>query len=711
MGRMRSNLVGKRKRSGLILSLTIGALLISSILVVFSGCTTELIDTINKMVDFHNRTDKVVSSFFTTNPTHGETNVYRNRKITVTFDETMDAETINNSSFTLSDGLQDVKGTVTYVEAFNMAVFAPASTLFASNQYTATLTRDMRDLIGNRLEGGYAWFFTTGTDIDTANPSVIPGSELPLKGTPDAVINTKIAMEFSEPLDPTTINASTIQISPNPEAESLSETSGSFSYDDSNNTVVYSPGSNLQFGTEYTVRVTSGVKDLAGLPLEPEYEWSFIAGAQPDFDPPILLDWNPQNLDITVGIDSNADQSIYIEFNEPINAATLNIQSFSLRKNGQPVIGEVQYDSDIFRAVYVLLPEVDAKLSFITQYTITIAGTIEDMAGNQLGTGKSLTFVTVASGNWLDDALVDVVKVGLGPKEGLLTAYMDFTNELGAMLPGLTKYHIVDYGERINADVGSYRMIKNTELSIGTARQYKSIVLLVDTNVNMLEYNYWDDYLEILRKFIDSLGDQDQIMLVTFASPEKDKPIITPLPKEGFANKEVIFELLAKLEPSKYPVVHLYDAIGMGAEVLYKLNSDPMRGVSTVISMTCVDPDMLFEYNYTLGDCIDKIYTDWGIPTYSIALDPATETSGDLEKLGKLTSGYYGPARDTEELAKKYSEVLELLDSTLLTRYTVIWESKGRLGDVIDIGITLEYPTDTEGVYAAKDELINYRIE
>ena len=99
MGRIRSSLVDKRKRSGFILSLTIVALFISSILVLFSGCTTELIDTINKMVDFYNRTDKDAPTVIFTTPMHGNLTVALNTKITVTFDEYMDPETINNDPY------------------------------------------------------------------------------------------------------------------------------------------------------------------------------------------------------------------------------------------------------------------------------------------------------------------------------------------------------------------------------------------------------------------------------------------------------------------------------------------------------------------------------------------------------------------------------------------------------------------------------------
>jgi hypothetical protein len=717
MGRMRSNLVGNRKRGGFVPSLVISALLVSSLLLVLPGCTTELIDTINKMVDFYNRTDKIVSSILSTTPEHGETNVYRNRKITVTFDETMDTETINDSSFTLSDGLQDVKGTVAYVKAFNMAVFAPANTLFASNKYTATLTRDVRDLIGNRLEDGYAWFFTTGTDVDTVNPFVIPGSEIPVPDDTEVVLNTKIAMEFSEPLDPTTINGSTIQISPNPDEASLSESSDNFSYNDTNRTVVYSPGSDLQWGTEYTVTVTTGVNDLAGNPLASEYSWVFTAGAEPDFDPPILEVLSPKDLDITVGIDANADESIYIEFNEAINLATLNTQTFSLRKNGQPVVGEVRYDADLLRATYVLLPEASAKLSFITQYTITIAGTIEDMAGNPLGTGKSLTFVTVASDASADGVNVDLLRIGTGPKAEQFSGLVDFTNTLDKFLPGLTKYHF-EVQVRINSDsIFNWKLLNSKDLSVSTMPKPKVIVLLVDSSEYMGKY--WDVYLEMMNDFVKSLGIYDQLVLITYAAedPRLDPTkVLRIYPKEGFTtNKELILNHLHNdIVPKDPPWMMGWEAIGRGLELIedFRKNSpdEAATGHHAVIAFTTADNEYFNPVIHTYDPDNLLAYAE-GLEAYiySLMMYPATKLE-DLAALGDKSSRFYYLFEDPKELWDSHLGALEFMGKYLRNIYMATWDMKVKTSDEVDVGVGIYYPTESEGIYTDYDEINNYVV-
>jgi hypothetical protein len=45
-------------------------------------------------------------------------------------------------------------------------------------------------------------------------------------------------------------------------------------YNATSNTVILNPDADLAAGTEYTVVLTAGVKDLAGLPVAAE-EWTF----------------------------------------------------------------------------------------------------------------------------------------------------------------------------------------------------------------------------------------------------------------------------------------------------------------------------------------------------------------------------------------------------------------------------------------------------
>ncbi|MBK6266713.1 DUF3494 domain-containing protein [Marivirga sp. S37H4] len=94
-----------------------------------------------------------------TEPMDNATEVVRNKTISVTFNEEMDIETINNSSFTLEQGNNSISGTVTYNN--EIAIFTPDALLEAGLTYTASISTDAKDLAGNALAANTEWSFTT----------------------------------------------------------------------------------------------------------------------------------------------------------------------------------------------------------------------------------------------------------------------------------------------------------------------------------------------------------------------------------------------------------------------------------------------------------------------------------------------------------------------------------------------------------------------
>ena len=102
-------------------------------------------------------------------PASGSTGVSRSTTVRATFNEDMNASTINTTTFILvrnSTGVE-VTATVTYSPTTRQATLAPSSTLAASATYTATVrggTTDPRvkDVAGNALATNRVWSFTTG---------------------------------------------------------------------------------------------------------------------------------------------------------------------------------------------------------------------------------------------------------------------------------------------------------------------------------------------------------------------------------------------------------------------------------------------------------------------------------------------------------------------------------------------------------------------
>ncbi|MCE5297277.1 MAG: Ig-like domain-containing protein [Euryarchaeota archaeon] len=99
-------------------------------------------------------------------PVDAAMGVSLNKPIIATFSEAMDAATITNSTFNLTQGLTKVPGSVTTVNS--TATFTPTNYLLAGTIYTVTITTGVMDLAGNPLASDYTWNFTTSTSSASA---------------------------------------------------------------------------------------------------------------------------------------------------------------------------------------------------------------------------------------------------------------------------------------------------------------------------------------------------------------------------------------------------------------------------------------------------------------------------------------------------------------------------------------------------------------
>ncbi|MBV6518232.1 MAG: hypothetical protein DCC43_07945 [Candidatus Brocadia sp.] len=217
----------------------------------------------------------VVSS---TSPARDATGVALNSAITVTFNEAMNASTINTSTFTVSNGVSDIEGTVSY--RGETATFTPSSNLTYATSYTARITGGVRDAGGNALTGNYSWSFIAGAP-DTTAPAV--NSTRPVSTATTVAVNSAITVIFSEVMDAATINASTFTVR---NESTSSEISGTVSY--SGVIATFTPSSSLAYATPYTATITTGARDAAGNAMAANYAWSFTAvSAQEEMIP----DW------------------------------------------------------------------------------------------------------------------------------------------------------------------------------------------------------------------------------------------------------------------------------------------------------------------------------------------------------------------------------------------------------------------------------------
>ncbi|MHB8853304.1 MAG: Ig-like domain-containing protein [Ignavibacteriaceae bacterium] len=199
-----------------------------------------------------------------TNPLNTATAVALNQKIAATFSTSMDASTIQTSTFTLMQGTTTVTGFISYSGI--IATFTPASNLAPNTVYTATITTGTKDLAGNALANNYVWSFTTGAAVIVTPPTVI--STDPLNVATSVALNKQVAATFSTTMDASTITTATFTL-----MQGTTFVSGTVSY--AGTTATYTPTNNLTLNTIYTATITTGAKDLAGNSLASNYVWSF----------------------------------------------------------------------------------------------------------------------------------------------------------------------------------------------------------------------------------------------------------------------------------------------------------------------------------------------------------------------------------------------------------------------------------------------------
>ena len=319
--------------------------------------------------------DTIPPRVISTDPNNGDSNVLITKTINAIFSKVMNPATINATTFTLRQGTTAVTGLVTYIG--NTASFVPSTSLAYNTTYTATITTGAKDMAGNALVNNYIWSFTTGLAPADATPPTVISTD-PANASIGVVISKVISANFSEAMNPTTINTSTFLLS-----QGTTPIAGTVTY--SGTTASFSPNSLLTPNTLYTATITTGAKDLAGNGLVSNYVFSFTTGlSTADVTPPIVVSTDPPNAAIGVSL----SKIIAATFSEAMNPSTINSSTFLLSQGTTPVAGTVAYSGTTatFTPNVNLLPN--------TLYTATITTGAKDIAGNALVANYTWTFTT-----------------------------------------------------------------------------------------------------------------------------------------------------------------------------------------------------------------------------------------------------------------------------------------------------------------------------
>jgi len=203
-------------------------------------------------------------------PYPGETGVGIGRSVTVTFSEPMDWGSVSSAFSWKAPGDVDVSFDMHEMEP-HIFVFVPEYPLENGTTYTVAFAAGTaQDYAGNYLAAA-SWSYTTTSVTDMTPPTVV--STTPADGATNVSVNTVLQIEFSEPIDPNSMEDGGIMMTPEPG-------DGTVTWTDGGSTLNFEPFDPLLDDTAYTLIIVEGaVKDLAGNPLSGNYSMSFTTGA------------------------------------------------------------------------------------------------------------------------------------------------------------------------------------------------------------------------------------------------------------------------------------------------------------------------------------------------------------------------------------------------------------------------------------------------
>jgi hypothetical protein len=339
----------------------------------------------------------VCPAVISTGPVNAASGVPLNRIVNATFSKKMNGLTITQASYTLQQGTTLIAGTVTYTDADSTAHFTPSSPLTANTSYIATVKIPVKDKTGNSIVADYIWTFSTG---------VIPAVTAvdPLNTATGVALNKVIGATFSQVMDPLTVTAASFTLKIGavliPGTVNASGTGATFT-----------PSSPLASNTLYTATISTAAMNTTGIPIAANYVWTFTTMLAV---PSVTL---TDPLNSATGVALN--KVVTATFNMPMNAATINGTTFTLKIGAVAVAGNVTYAGST-----ASFTPTGGLLSGNT-YTATITTGAMNPAGTPIASNYVWTFSTSAPVGPIAPNLLSAARFGI-------LAYTTVTNNAGA---------------------------------------------------------------------------------------------------------------------------------------------------------------------------------------------------------------------------------------------------------------------------------------
>ena len=284
--------------------------------------------------------------------------------------------------------------------------------------------------------------------------------------------NRSQSVQFSEAMDPATINVQTFVI-----ADSAgNEVPGKVSYDAAYNVAVFQPTPALQENAGYTVTITTGVANTQSVHMAKAYRYNFTTRANMDTSPVYVASVTPSPNATCV----SATSPITITLSEGVDVSTLTSANIVITGPGNAVISaKISYDASA--AVATLTPSAPLPSGTISVMVQKVA----DAAGVAMTPPYSWTFdTTCTSGSAVAYAYVSNSPDGNTSTKYQVTAWAVDTNGHLTPVPGSpfqdSVSSLATNGNRLMAsantqpDINTYTIESDGSLGLASQFDYSS---------------------------------------------------------------------------------------------------------------------------------------------------------------------------------------------------------------------------------------------
>jgi len=206
----------------------------------------------------------------------------------------------------------------------------------------------------------------------------------PSEGSSEISPNQKIAIQFDQQIDVSTVNNNTIIL----KKDDGTVIAGTIEIDETNNIVIFTPSTTLDVSSTFHLVITTGVKSASGITLDADFDITFTTAAVVTTTAPEVVSATPSDTSVNVA----TDEKIKIQFNnQTLDVNTLNSTNIILKKDdGTEVPIDISFDMS--NNVVICTPQVQLDAS--SNFHLEITTGVQSLSQISLASNFMLSFST-----------------------------------------------------------------------------------------------------------------------------------------------------------------------------------------------------------------------------------------------------------------------------------------------------------------------------